>query len=205
MRRLRPQQVQPLLPANFLLLLCAIKTGRGGGVWGRGRGQVGVVDPPPSCTPQNQHRGPNCSSPFTKKHKNRFCTYILALYTLCFVFFFVYHCKSQKHRKIKCFIITGHSSFSLSLSFFLLSSSFFFFFFFYCLAKSWSLVETGALCLPSLSAVFDAAAPLFVFLLLSFPPPPLNASRLPSPASVEGLLHFFSSSSASSSSCVCFS
>lgn len=117
-RRLRPQEVQPLLPANFLLLLCAIKRGRGGGLESGGRGQVGVVDPPPSCTPQNQHRGPNCSSPFTKKHKNRFCTYILALYTLCFVFFFVYHCKSQKHRKIKCFIITGHSSFSLSLSFF---------------------------------------------------------------------------------------
>lgn len=37
-----------------------------------------------------------------------------------FVFFFVYRCKSQKHRKIKCFIITGHSSFFLFLSLYLL-------------------------------------------------------------------------------------
>lgn len=46
----------------------------------------------------------------TKKHKNRF------VHIYCFIHtFFFYHCKSQKYRKIKCFIITGHFSFSLCL------------------------------------------------------------------------------------------
>lgn len=56
----------------------------------------------------------NCSSPLPKNIKTDLYIYT-ALYTL-FVFFF-YHCKSQKYRKIKCFIITGHFSFSLCLFF----------------------------------------------------------------------------------------
>lgn len=51
----------------------------------------------------------------TKKHKNRFVHIYCFIHTF-FVFF--YHWKSQKYRKIKCFIITGH--FLLSLSFFFL-------------------------------------------------------------------------------------
>lgn len=52
----------------------------------------------------------NCSSPLPKNIKTD-----LYIYTALYTLFFFYHCKSQKYRKIKCFIITGHFSFSLCL------------------------------------------------------------------------------------------
>lgn len=78
----------------------------------------------------------------TKKHKNRFCTYILLCTHVC-LFVCFYRWKSQKYRKIKCFIITGR--------FFFLSLCLFSFF------SPRSLVETGSL---RLSGLWPLSTPL---------------------------------------------
>lgn len=64
-----------------------------------GAGQ-GAVLPPPSCIPQNQHQGPDCSSPLPKNIKTGLYIYT-ALYTLCLFFFFVFFFAVGNHKSIE--------------------------------------------------------------------------------------------------------